>query len=66
MREHAPILANGLAPSKHSTVPVHVLDTVLMTSRTKDAVSASVEWGSDVVNVLKFNRGSSGLFSISE
>ena len=41
-------------------------DIVLMTSRAKDSVLASVEWGSDVENILKIIRVSNGLSFISE
>ena len=63
--ERSTIPANGLELTEHSTIPVHIRDIVLMTSRAKDAVSASVECGSDVENVLKSDRVSSGVSSIS-
>ena len=51
---------------RHSTVPMHVRDVVLMTSRTKDFLSAAVEWGSDVENVFKSDSATNGFSSISE
>ena len=64
--ERSPILSNCLVSTKHSTVPVHVHDVVLMSSREKDSVSAIVEWGSDVEKVLKSDGDSNGLSSVFE
>ena len=50
--------------ARHSTVPVHVRDIVLMTIRAQDSELATVEKGSDIENVLQSDSSSNGLSSI--